>query len=298
MHCYWERSEELSVSSPARTHEVRVDGLSLFCHLYGRGPLCVVHPGGPGAHWEYLRIPLAERELTIAYLEPAGTGVSGPLSPGPAYDLPRYVRHLRAVIQHLGDGPVFVLGHGHGGVVAQSYALEHPDRLAGLILYATGPAADSGTAAATRERLRDYAVAHSYAPALVSWDRPAGPGEAEATQRERDLFPAYFADYWRREAEFAPLRQGARAWPAPAAAFDMRAALPSITAPTLVLAGGRDLFFPSGAADELHGGIPESRLVTFQQSGHLAHLEESERFAHLLLEFTRRVSGPYRGQRR
>ncbi|SNY26149.1 Pimeloyl-ACP methyl ester carboxylesterase [Paractinoplanes atraurantiacus] len=298
MQTYRERVEELSVSRPARTHEVRVDGLSLTCRLYGRGPLCVVHPGGPGAHWEYLRIPLAERELTMAYLEPAGTGASGSPRPGAAYDLTTYVRHLHAVIEHVGADPVFVLGHGHGGAVAQGYALAHPGRLAGLVLYATGPAAGAATAAAIRDRLRDYAVDNSYTPALASWDRPAGPGEAEATRRERDLFPAYFADYWRREAEFAPVRDGARAWPAPAAAFDVRSALPSITAPTLVLAGARDLFFPSGAAGELHDGIPGSRLATFQHSGHFAHLEESERFAHLLLEFTRRVTGPYRVQRR
>ncbi|MEV4348226.1 alpha/beta hydrolase [Actinoplanes sp. NPDC049596] len=253
------------MSRPVRVHEVRVDGQPLICRLHGRGPLCVVHPSMPGG---YLRMPLAERELTMAYLD-------GPAS----------AEHLHAVIEHLAGDPVFLLGHGSGGFAAQKYALAHPDRPAGLILYSTGAVAD---AAAARDRLRDYAVANAYAPALAAWDR----------RRPEDLFPAYFADYWRRKAEFEPVRDRMRAWPLPAAPFDVRAALPSITTPTLVLAGAHDPFFPPAAADTLHDGIPGARLAVFRHSAHLAHLEESERFTHLLLEFTRRLAGPYRAPRR
>jgi pimeloyl-ACP methyl ester carboxylesterase len=288
------------VTRPERMHEVRVGGLTLVCHIHGRGPLCIVHPGGPGMHWEYLRIPLAERELTMAYLEPAGTGRSGFPGHDAVLDLPRYVEHLHAVIEHLGGDPVFVLGHAHGGVVAQSYALHHPGRAAGLILYATSPVADARTAAITRDLLRRYAVANSYAPVLAAWDRPPGTGVVEATRRMQHIFPAYFADYWRRAAEFNAVRRQVRCWPGPAVdggTFDVRPALSSITTPTLILAGAHDVVAPPDVADELHAGISGSRLVMFQQSGHLAHLEEAERFAHLILEFTRRIAGPYRAAR-
>jgi hypothetical protein len=39
-------------------------------------------------------------------------------------------------------------------------------------------------------------------------------------------------------------------------------------------------------------------LVIFEQSGHLAHVEESERFVHILHEFTRDVAGPQRTAQR
>ncbi|SDT02909.1 alpha/beta fold hydrolase [Actinoplanes derwentensis] len=201
---------------PGRTHEVRVGELTLICHVHGRGPLCVVHPGGPGPHGEYLRIPLAERELTMAYLEPAGSGWSGTLGTD--------VEHLHTVIERLGGDPVFVLGHGHGGLVAQSYAMTHPGRPAGLILYGTTPVAVRAVNG-----------------------RPVG------TARNR------------------PIRT-----------------------PTLILAGAHDDVAPPDAAGELHAGITGSRLAVFERSGHLAHVEEAERFAHLLIEFTRRISGPYR----
>ncbi|OHV48753.1 hypothetical protein BCD48_14595 [Pseudofrankia sp. BMG5.36] len=238
-------------------------------------------------------MPLAERGLTMAYLEPAGTGESGFLTTEAGYDVATYVAHLDAVVRTFGGDPVFVLGHGHGGFVAQNYALRHPGRVAGLILYSTSPVADARTSASTRELLRRHAAENPAPGILAAWDRTPGTSADEATERLREIFPAYFADYRRREAEFRHLRDRVRCWPRAQSDFDVRDGLPSITAPTLVTAGAHDVFWPD-AAEALRWGIPESRLVTFPESGHLAHLEEAERFAHVLLEFTRRVSGPIR----
>ena len=287
------------MTRPERTHEVYVGGLPLICHVRGRGPVCVVHPGGPGMHWEYARIPLAERELTMVYLEPAGTGRSARPKTVASYDLETYAEHLHAVVENLGGAPVFVLGHGHGGFVAQTYALRQPGPVAGLILYSTGPVANPRTAKTTHELLRRYAIQNSYADVLAAWDRPPAADQQEATRRVRAVFPAWFADYWGREAEFDPVRQALRCWPATDPdGFDLRPALSSISTPTLVLAGAHDVFFPPDQADALAAGITGARLAVFRQSGHLAHLEESERFAQLLLEFTRRIAGPLRHPRR
>jgi len=282
------------VTFPGRIHRAQVDGLSLVCHVRGRGPLCVVHPGGPGMHWEYLQIALVERELTMAYLEPAGTGESGFLTAEADYDVATSVTHLDAVVETFGGDPVFVLGHGHGGFVAQTYALHHPARVAGVILYSTSPVADTHTLAATRRRL--VRAEASFPGLLAAWDRPVGADVDEATRRLQEIFPVYFADYRRRETEFRPLREQVRCWPRLVPEFDGRDELPSMAAPTLVMAGDHDIFWPDGG-EALHRGIPGSRLVTFPDSGHLAHVEEAERFAHVLLEFTRRVSGPVRTAR-
>ncbi|WP_157410665.1 alpha/beta fold hydrolase [Actinoplanes rectilineatus] len=190
------------MSNRKKTIALCVDGSTINCHVHGRGPLCVVYPGEAEPGWEHARIPLAERELAMVYVEPAGA------------DDP--VERLRAVVEHFGDEPVFVIGHGRGGFAAQRYAICDPAGVAGLILYSTSPVAECSD-------------------------------------------------------------------------------LSHITAPTLVLAGAHD--DPEEAA-ALAAGIPRSRIVTFEQSGHLAHLEESERFVHILLEFTRRVSGPVRTGRR
>ncbi|MCO1577534.1 hypothetical protein M8C13_17385 [Crossiella sp. SN42] len=50
--------------------------------MTGARLVCLVHSGGPGIHWEYLRMPEPERHLTMVYLEPVGTGQSGRLPAG------------------------------------------------------------------------------------------------------------------------------------------------------------------------------------------------------------------------
>ena len=281
---------------------VRAGAASVVCHIRGRGPLCVAHPGGPGMHWEYLRMPLVERNLTMVYLEPVGTGASSRMPAGARAGLATYAEHVDAVVREIADGPVFLLGHAHGGFVAQRYVVQSPERVAGLILYATAAVANAQTRAAARENLRRQARANvneaDPVAMMASFDRSPGRTVQDATMRLYEIFPAYFADYWRRQPEFAQLRDSIRCWPEPTAdfdgRFDARAALSSITVPTLVLSGAHDFGFPPETAAMLGLAIPDARLETFQQSGHFPHLEEAERFAHLVLEFTRRVPGSVR----
>lgn len=281
-----------------RTHTVRADGASLVCHVRGRGPLCVVHPGGPGMHWAYLRMPLVERDLTMVYLEPAGTGGSSHRPGGEPYDLAAHARNLEAVVRELADGPVFVLGHGHGGFVAQQFAARRWDRIAGLILYATASVINEATRAAARRNLRVYATRNlppAAAEAMIAaYDRPASRDAGEETSRLQEILPAYFADYRRRHAEFEHLHAGWQSWPRSEEDADLRGTLPLINAPTMIATGAHDFVSGPDQADTLSAGIPDARRVTFTESGHFAHLEEAERFAHLILEFTGRLSARVR----
>ena len=72
-------------------------------------------------------------------LEPVGTGASESLRDPNGYTIDRYVGDVEALRSHLGLDGVVLLGHSHGGFVAQAYALAHPERLRGLILYDTSP---------------------------------------------------------------------------------------------------------------------------------------------------------------
>ncbi|GAA2608528.1 alpha/beta fold hydrolase [Streptomyces axinellae] len=57
------------------------------------------------------------------------------------------------------------------------------------------------------------------------------------------------------------------------AGFDLRAELPRVTVPTLVLAGREDLATPVTHARELADGIPGARLVEIPDAAHLANVE-------------------------
>lgn len=68
--------------------------------------------------------------------------------------------------------------------------------------------------------------------------------------------------------------------------IDLRPALTSIGQSTLVIHGRRDQICTFEAAEYLSERIPKARLVPFDDSGHLPHVEERRRFVDELLSFT------------
>jgi len=92
----------------------------------GSGPVCVVNPGRCRADREYRRMPALEDCLTMVYLAAAD---------GPELSVDAQVRLLRAVVSQLGDQPPLIFGDGSGCRAAMTFALHHPELVAGLILY-------------------------------------------------------------------------------------------------------------------------------------------------------------------
>ncbi|MFI2364587.1 alpha/beta fold hydrolase [Promicromonospora sp. NPDC019610] len=252
-------------------------------HVAGSGPVCVVHPGGPGIGWDYLRMPELERTMTLVYVEPVGTGASGRLDDPRGYNLATYTHFLHAVVEHLRLPRVMVLGHSHGGFVAQRYALDHPDRVASLVLYDTSPVTGDDfwqTAVGNMERFADRHLAEhpevaGYVAALTG--RPEPSDDEGATEVLRRISPTYFHDYWGHESDFAAGRDALRMYAAPAwgegPAFDVREELPAITAPTPVLVGDDDFICGPRWARMIQEAVPGSRLAVLERTGHLGHIE-------------------------
>jgi proline iminopeptidase len=256
----------------------------------------VAHSGGPGIAWEYLRAPELEAGMTMVYIAPIGAGESDRLASHPeGYTVARYAAMLHGLIQHLGAPRVLLLGHSHGGFVAQRYALDHPERLAGLVLYDSAPTAGRELMAEASRNIEAFAARHAAVPAaqdvLEAW-RGADKVSDDAgfTDTLDRLFPAYFADYWGRAADFASLRLRWKATHvvSSGAPFDLTDRLVEIAAPTLVLAGRHDFICGVRWARALYGGIVGSELMVFDQSGHFAHLEQPEAFAEAVFAFAGR----------
>src|SRR2546423_13807193 len=87
------RSSELATG----THTATVEGVPIVYHVAGRGPVVLVHPGGPGIEWKYMRMPEVEKVATVVYLEPVGTGASGRLADPHGYTIYRYVSAIDGV---------------------------------------------------------------------------------------------------------------------------------------------------------------------------------------------------------
>ena len=273
------------------------DGRALAYRLTGSGPTLVCHPGGPGFSSRYFGdLAGLGNRLTLAMLNPRGTEGSDRPSDARAYATEDYVADLDEFRAHLGLERMLLLGHSHGGVVAQAYAARHAEHVERLVLASTlarfqseqEAAMEAAIAAKSGEPWFEDALAALKAEQAGEW----GTDEELARLALRE-FPFYFARYGEREQAYLRVLEGEI--PVGDAlklfnnevftTFDLRPDLPRITAPTLVLTGEDDFICGPVNAHELADGIDGAELVLLADCGHFVFVEQPERFVEAIGSF-------------
>ncbi|MCA1451605.1 alpha/beta hydrolase [Bradyrhizobium sp. BRP22] len=287
------------------SHNICIDGVEQCYHVAGQGPLCIVHPGGPGVDWAYLKMPEVELHLTILYIEPIGTGGSGRLPEHPeGYNVERYSHQLEGLVDALDLTDFFLLGHSHGGLVIQQYALTHPDRVAGVIVYGSSAVVGAELLKAAGQNILAFAQREAGLPeadeVVQAWRSiPSAVSDEVYTQTLRRLLPACFADYRRADVAYRQLRSSLRATfvVGDDKPFDVRKTLQNLSIPALVLAGAHDFICGPKWAEILHAALQGSQLVVFQLSGHMIHVEQPVAFAGVISAFVFRNRNSRRRRR-
>lgn len=267
------------------------DGRTLAYRRIGSGPALVCHPGGPGFSWRYFgNLAGLDERFTLVMLNPRGTeGSDRPADPR-AYTTADYVADLDELRSHLDLDRMLLLGHSHGGVVAQAYAAAHPDRVERLVLASTLARfqAEQQGAMEAAIRLRSDEAWYEDAVAALEEEQAGewGSDEELAGLVLREL-PFYFALYGDAEREYVRSLEGEL--PVGDAlklfndevftTFDLRPDLPRISAPTLVVTGEDDFICGPVSAREIAAEIDGAELVLVPDCGHFVFVEQRARFA-------------------
>ncbi|MBI5287628.1 MAG: alpha/beta fold hydrolase [Chloroflexi bacterium] len=204
------------------------------------------------------------------------------------YSLARdYVADKLALMDHLGIERAYVGGLSMGGMIAQEFALQHPERVKALLLSYTGPGAGAGrdpTQRAMFEQMRNM---------MATMARTRGMGAIVDAMRNSPMAKAMVGAG--TDAMPEPVRRhiegmrtmsvggylgGAKAMQEWAGTLER---LSAINVPTLVLVGENDnLLGPSKA---IHDAIKGSRFVLLRNSGHGTNMWRPDPFLAETLAF-------------
>jgi proline iminopeptidase len=288
----------------ARVRRVAVPGRGAFEYVaQGKGPATLlVHPGGPGLTYHYLRglLRLASVNLRVILFNPRGVGHSwAPRRPG-EYTVARLAEDVEAIRKALRIRELHLLGYSAGGFVALEYAHRYERNLTSLLLCGTAGSAEEIRAAnrlmiaaaspRQRARLRELTRARAFgspeyrslcetiaAPFSTRFLRGVPP-DWKAT---RQAIAVYRAMLCRSGDEFE-VDGTVRRW-------DGRRYYSRIEVPTLVVVGRYDFFFE--AAVEANERIEPAHLRVLPRSSHLAVLEQPKEFVGTIREFLGDVTG-------
>ena len=254
----------------------------------GQGPPVLVLNGwsASGLIWPDVWLERLERSLRLLLVDNRGTGHSG------RADLPFTMRDLAddavAVLDDAGLPAAHVFGLSMGGMIAQTVAVEHPDRVRGLVLCATTPGMRVGVPSPgeTITKLISPARGSSRREIIGRvWPLIAAPGFAE---RHPDRVDALIDKVAARPTALAVILLQMQA--IMGFAYE-REAIGGIRAPTLVIHGDADPLIPVENGRILADVIPGARLEILPGVGHIVADEAPERSAELVEEFLLEVSG-------
>lgn len=236
-------------------------------------PLVLLH--GWGTHAGVWAEVIARLELGHAVVAPdfPGDGAAGPRTVDGAIDQLAAMAPERCV----------VAGWSLGGQLALAWALRFPQQVARLVLIATTPRFVSapdwphGMDAAT---LAGFAGELSADPAatLRRFLLLETQGDTEARGVARRLEAALAA----RPAADSDVLARTLGW---LRDTDLRAALPDIQQPTLVLHGNRDRITPFAAGEYLARHLPRAQLEMFDGAAHAPFVSDPEAVCRLFTEF-------------
>jgi class 3 adenylate cyclase len=270
---------------PSTRYAHSPDGASIAFQVHGDGPLDLVFVPGFVSHveliWEEPAIARFLRRLAsfsrLIVFDKRGQGLSDRLGRPPT--LEESMDDLGAVMDAAGSARAAIFGISEGGPMSALFTATHPDRVSSLVLYGTyarmvkAPDFPQGV---REERFDSWAR-------LVreQWGRAVGVELWAPSEEGNPEFERWWAKL---------LRQGT----SPSGAIDLmnlyreidvRAALPAIGVPTLVLHRRDDRLIPARQAHYLADRIAGARYVELSGADHLptvgdqdALLDEVEEF--------------------
>jgi pimeloyl-ACP methyl ester carboxylesterase len=260
---------------------ITIDGMSVHYRDEGKGfPLVLLHASPSSLQtFDGLTKELSKK-FRVIRLDLPGYGLTGP-NPTGDYSLQWYMRFLDSFLTALHADSCHIAGNSFGGRLACEYAYEKPDRVKKLVLMDSDgyPVKDPGVIGMKMARtsllrpLVRYVTPRFFIAAnLKEVYGPRCEVPAETVDRYYDLFRRT----GNRDTFIAMCNQ---------APEDSSGHIKTLRNPTLILWGRDDAIFPPRYAELFHKDIPGSKVIVYDNAGHIPQEVVPEKVAADMMAF-------------
>ena len=233
-------------------------------------PVVLLHAWGESRRSFDRLLPLLPRTIHAVAMDLRGHGDAD--KPAAGYTLAEVAADVAAFMDAAGVPSAVLLGSSSGGYVAQQVAVTSPHRVTGLVLVGS-PRSLQGRP-----------------PFADEIDQLTDPVDAAWVRKTLTWFPRFRqVPQWYIDGRVQDgVRMPSHVWREALAGL-VSARPPTdvatITAPTLIVWGARDELLTSEHQQSLAAAIPASRLIVYEDTGHLVLWEQPERVASDLTAF-------------
>ena len=250
-------------------------GVSIAYQVLGEGPPDLVFVPGFASNLDiYWEEPAVERfYLQLAsfsrliLFDKRGTGLSDRLADLPSLEV--RMDDVRAVMDAVGSERAALFGASEGGPMCALFAATNPHRTSALIMvgsYARNLIAPDYPFGRSEELMQAM-----YDDIERNWGKPIGVRMRAPSMAGDERF----CQWWGRLLRMSASRSSAIALHRMNAQIDIRAVLPTINVPTLILHSARDKSLHVGLGRYLADHIRAAKFVELQGSDHVPYLSDA-----------------------
>lgn len=266
-----------------------IDGM--LVHLRDQGPrddaapIVLLHGTSASLHtWEGWVAALQDKRRVIS-LDLPGFGLTGPF-PDNDYRIEHYSQFLAHVLDQLQVPRAVLAGNSFGGQLAWQFALDYPQRVERLVLVDAAGYPRNATSVPIAFRL---AQIPALAPLMANLlPRPVIEASVRNVYGDPNKVTDALIDRYYELALRAGNRGALRQRFIQAEGGRNYSRIAEINTPTLIIWGGRDELIPVVNAERFKRDIKGSRLVLFDELGHVPQEEDPVRTAKVLMGFLER----------
>lgn len=264
----WPLAETSSIvlSAPHRWHVQRM----------GDGPdLVLIHGAGASTHsWRHL-MPMLARDFRVTAFDLPGQGFTAMGSRGRS-SLPAMAEDIGRLLAQLGVSPHLLIGHSAGAALALEMGRYLTVPPAGIVAINGALENFKGAAGWLFPLIAKMLVLNPLTAVLMSMGASDTSVRNLIASTGTDL-DAEGAALYQRLVSNRKHVEGTLAMMAQWSLDDLNRALPGLQVPSLFLHGAEDSAVPVAVARRAVAGMPDARLVVFEDVGHIAQEEAPAR---------------------